>query len=235
MAQRTDMSAAKTETDIILNKANVALARSQRLVASWLPPKTSEEQAIVNSESQREDEIFVAVPETLGVGAPLPSKTADGSWNRTELDNNDQLRKHLLGRNYKAVVAEGNPPANRRDSKVRSSLSTTLTTNQFQTAASRTVEDESDDEDGRTALVGKKKQPGKRKPESGCLALEPLGHGQDADKAKDGNGECGDGVGEGLVRQGASFSQSTLGPKRKKKAPSFLDEILADRSKRKKR
>lgn len=61
------------ETDIILSRANVALARSQRLVASWLslspagadadtqvpPPKTEDE-------LQREEkELFTAVPETL--------------------------------------------------------------------------------------------------------------------------------------------------------------------------
>lgn len=61
------MSLSKTETDVILNKANVALARSQRLVASWLPPKTQEEQANTKSEEELqrdEDEVFTAVPET---------------------------------------------------------------------------------------------------------------------------------------------------------------------------
>lgn len=67
MGQPTIMSLSKTETDVILNKANVALARSQRLVASWLPPKTQEEQANTKSEEElqrEEDEVFTAVPET---------------------------------------------------------------------------------------------------------------------------------------------------------------------------
>lgn len=61
------MSISKTETDVILNRANVALARSQRLVASWLPPPTDAEQANAKSEEElqkEEDEIFIAVPET---------------------------------------------------------------------------------------------------------------------------------------------------------------------------
>lgn len=62
------MSTSKSETDIILNKANVALARSQRLVASWLPAPTTDDQANskkTEEELQREeDEIFTAVPET---------------------------------------------------------------------------------------------------------------------------------------------------------------------------
>lgn len=61
------MSMSQSETDVILNKANLALARSQRLVASWLPPQTSEELANFKSEEElqrEEDEIFTAVPET---------------------------------------------------------------------------------------------------------------------------------------------------------------------------
>jgi hypothetical protein len=60
------MSISKIETDVILNKANVALARSQRLVASWLPPKTAEEQDTKSEEEiqREEDEIFTAMPET---------------------------------------------------------------------------------------------------------------------------------------------------------------------------
>lgn len=61
------MSAWKNDADVILNRTNVALARSQRLVASWLPPKTAaEESATSKSEEelrQEEDEIFTAVPE----------------------------------------------------------------------------------------------------------------------------------------------------------------------------
>lgn len=60
------MSLSKNEADVILNRANVALARSQRLVASWLPAPT-EEESVTKSEEElqrEEDEIFTAVPET---------------------------------------------------------------------------------------------------------------------------------------------------------------------------
>jgi hypothetical protein len=61
------MSLSKAESDIILNRANVALSRSQRLVASWLPQPTPEELETVKTDEQlqkEEDEIFTAVPET---------------------------------------------------------------------------------------------------------------------------------------------------------------------------
>lgn len=60
------MSVSTSEVDVIFNKANVALSRSQKLIASWLPPKTEAEVANTKSgaEIQREeDEIFTAVPE----------------------------------------------------------------------------------------------------------------------------------------------------------------------------
>lgn len=61
-------STSKPETDIILNRANVALARSQRLVASWLPPQTAEESSTIPKSEEElrreEEEIFTAVPET---------------------------------------------------------------------------------------------------------------------------------------------------------------------------
>jgi len=61
------MSLPNADTDIILNKANIALARSQRLVASWLPSEITADQGNVKNDSEvqrEEDKIFTAVPET---------------------------------------------------------------------------------------------------------------------------------------------------------------------------
>ena len=55
-----------SEADIIFNRASVALAKSQRLIASWLPPPTSSELANAKSEEEierEEQEIFTPVPE----------------------------------------------------------------------------------------------------------------------------------------------------------------------------
>ncbi|WEW59396.1 hypothetical protein PRK78_004867 [Emydomyces testavorans] len=101
------MASSQSEAEVIFNRANVALARSQRLIASWLPPKTPEEKANEKTEDElqrEEDEIFTPVPEKLGLGAPLPKSQADGSWNRLELSSNDKLRKQLLGRNSKTIA-----------------------------------------------------------------------------------------------------------------------------------
>jgi hypothetical protein len=57
-----------SEGDIIFNRANVALAKHQRLVASWLPPKTEAELANTKSQEEldrEEEEMFAPVPELL--------------------------------------------------------------------------------------------------------------------------------------------------------------------------
>lgn len=54
------------EADIIFNKASVALARSQRLIASWLPTQAASQLATHKTEeglSAEEAELFMPVPE----------------------------------------------------------------------------------------------------------------------------------------------------------------------------
>ncbi|KAJ5273985.1 hypothetical protein N7478_009110 [Penicillium angulare] len=231
------MSLSKAESDVILNRANVALSRSQRLVSSWLPTQTEDELSNLKSEEElqrEEDEIFTAVPETLGIGAPLPEKAADGSWNRTELSSNDKLRKQLLGKNYDRfmkIQAE-----NKAQAKVNISAP--------QGAKPVVVEESSDDEEeGRTTSVGMRRKNGQSKmktktkmttqAEAETEAVEKEG-GQDQDQDTDmqvqgdGQDEVPVATKKVPVRQAPS--------KNKKKATSYLDEILAQRAnKRKKR
>lgn len=65
-ATSTQNDPPKEDPETIFARANLALARSQRLVASWLPTPTADELAITPSEEElqrQEDEMFVAVPE----------------------------------------------------------------------------------------------------------------------------------------------------------------------------
>lgn len=56
--------ASSEDANVIFNRANVALARSQRLVASWLPAETDHASKKSEEELQREeDELFTPVPE----------------------------------------------------------------------------------------------------------------------------------------------------------------------------
>ncbi|KAJ5964511.1 uncharacterized protein N7479_004387 [Penicillium vulpinum] len=215
------MSLSKSESDVILNRANVALSRSQRLVASWLPQQTPEELANTKTDEElqrEEDEIFTAVPETLGVGAPLPQKAADGSWNRTELGLDDKLRKQLLGKNYDRVMKAA------AEKKAAAAASTAAAASASASTAKAEVEDEYDEEDGRSAMLARQKN--KRKGGAGA------GHGVHpaaaaAVEAGDKDGE----EGEGTPAQQAAPARS----KGRKKATSYLDELLAERAKKRKK
>ncbi|OJZ84186.1 hypothetical protein ASPFODRAFT_62202 [Aspergillus luchuensis CBS 106.47] len=231
------MSTSKSETDIILNKANVALARSQRLVASWLPAPTTDDQANskkTKEELQREeDEIFTAVPETLGVGAPLPTKAVDGSWNRTELDSNDKLRKQLLGRNYQKVMAAKKASTAKGGGNDAAAASINPTKNGV---AKTEEEDDDDEEEGRTAAIGKKKAMSAKKRK----APEPQAQtGSETVGGESGESKQTSDVGDGteskadqLDKQPGASSRPARG---RKKGTSFLDEILAERLKKRKK
>jgi hypothetical protein len=137
------------------------------------------------------------------------------------------LRKQLLGRNYKKVMAEKNAAASRQPVKAGGSSSGASS---FASQIQTTVNDEWDDEEeeGRTALVGKKNLNRKRKAEASPKALEPF----DRDYSQRGN--QGDDDGEILVKQGKSSSRPSPRSKGRKKATSFLDEVLAERSRKRK-
>ncbi|KAJ5605031.1 hypothetical protein N7510_010185 [Penicillium lagena] len=213
------MSISKPESDVILNRANVALARSQRLVASWLPAQTDEELTNVKSEEElqrEEDEIFTAVPETLGVGAPLPEKAADGSWNRTELGSNDKLRKQLLGKNYDKIMkaSASNQPLPSR---------TTPKSAELVQGPGNKEEEDDEDEEGRTALVGKKKTNKRRgKDDTRQGSAQDTGAEDPENKATP----------AAAAQAPSSRAASSKG---KKKATSYLDEILSERAKKRKK
>jgi hypothetical protein len=51
-------SSEPSEADVIFTRASVALAKSQRLIASWLPAKTEEEIARDNSSAGDDEDPF---------------------------------------------------------------------------------------------------------------------------------------------------------------------------------
>ncbi|CAG8140167.1 unnamed protein product [Penicillium salamii] len=196
------MSKTKSESDVILNRANVALSRSQRLVASWLP-QTDEPTKTDEELQKEEDEIFTAVPETLGIGAPLPQKAADGSWNRSDLDSNDKLRKQLLGKNYDRVMKAA------AEEKAAAKAAKAIPVEKEE----KEEEEEYDEEDGRSAMLSKQREK-KRK---GAPGVHPAVLAAEA-------------------AAGTGTRETDKGPRKgRKKATSYLDELLAERSKKRKK
>ncbi|KAL9585436.1 MAG: hypothetical protein Q9203_004243 [Teloschistes exilis] len=202
------MAPQPSEADIIFNRANVALAKSQRLLASWLPSRPEEEleSAKTSEEIEKEDqEIFTAVPEVLGMGAKIPEDGTNGDLKRQKLTSDETLRKHLLGRDHAKLQNKGG-----RGQRDRTGLGRAMPAgSKPRPTPGKREEDRisSDDEGGRSQL-GKKRR----------REMEKLEEEQttEVDASLD-NGVAG---------------KKRLDSKRSTKATSYLDEVLAQKQKK---
>ena len=50
------MTLSKAEGDIFANKTNILLAKSQRQIASWLPPRTARDEPSIHPEEIEDEE-----------------------------------------------------------------------------------------------------------------------------------------------------------------------------------
>ena len=172
----------------------------------------------------------------LGIGAPPPKDVADGSFKRRELSSNDKLLRQLLGKKA-AKAAKAHPTTNFSKSPGPS-----------QNLGSKPVkppirQEESEDEEGRASTFKSKRT--KQKKISGSYSqdvhspLETISkkrrrlemNGNDSDNTDDGDEAI---TGEGSSRQ---LKPTAAGPENKvlRKSTNYLDQVLAERSKKKKK
>lgn len=204
---------APSEADILFNRTAVALARSQRLIASWLPPLLAPESTNTKPKTEteiekEEREVFTPVPELCGIGAKAP---ADGEGRREEWSANERLGRQLLGRDYGRVMGKGKGGGG--SGKGVGVVGMGRGNKLHPAPAKGEVDADSEDEGGRSSL-GKSKN-GKRK------RLE----GRGSDPVEDGVLEAEMSAAHGLGARSKS----------KKRASNYLDEVLADRSVKKRK
>ncbi len=171
----------------------------------------------------------------LGVGAPLPEKAADGSWNRTELSSNDALRKQLLGRNYDKFMKAKQASAAEKQAAAKGGVSALAGKTAASGSGSAAAgDDEEDDEDeGRVSMVGKKRR---RKIGQASAAPAPAAAGATMTaNAEDAGGEAGNGMVETGPTAITTETAKLAPAKGRKKTTSYLDELLAERSKKRKK
>lgn len=157
----------------------------------------------------------------LGVGAPLPEKAADGSWNRTELSSNDKLRKQLLGRNYDKVMKAA--AANKASTGKSGAASQVGKAGASAGTSGLDEGSDDDEEEGRSAMVGKKRKKGN---DSGMT--RPVVAAEETSAVEQ----------AGVVNEAGSTNEmpaKSAPTKGRKKATSYLDELLAERSKKRKK
>lgn len=137
------------------------------------------------------------------MGATVPK---DGKGRREELSSNDKLRKQLLGKDHEKKMGK----RKREDGQVRLG-SVLIGSKPRPTPSERQVEEDSEDEPGRSAL-GKSRHISKEK-----LAHQSMVGTEDA------------------TRQLKEPEQEPLAELSRphKRTSNYLDEVLADRSRRK--
>lgn len=217
------MAAPTSETDVILNRINVSLARSQRLINSWLPPKPESEAV---DEKEDEDD-FKSMTEIGGLG----SKTAyaeeeglpDGAFQRKKLSSNDKLLEQLLGKKV----------AQARKKEAGKSMSTSKHAAPKQLASwpkvSKGAESEDEDEGGRVAAFKSKKRKPEAKPQTVKVSTDDETM-EDVIDSGEATGTPNPTDNDAAVEKGSPPQQQKAA---KRKSTSYLDELLAQKANKK--
>ncbi|KAK5169846.1 uncharacterized protein LTR77_005824 [Saxophila tyrrhenica] len=217
-----------SDVDIILNRINVAHARSQRLLQSWLPPKQEQEPT---SESREDDEDFRSMTEVGGYGskaAYAEDAATDGLIPRKKTTSNDMLLEQILGK--KGAQAKRKKDAEKSGDKSAVKFGASKPLQKSKEDSKAHVESEDEEGGGRASAF--KSRKARRTGEDGAQSnvshkddvtqSETLPTAEDTTPAKVKDSDLEDG-GEDDVR-----------PTKRKKA-SYLDEVLAQKSKKKKK
>ena len=216
---------ALSQADIIFNRTNVALARSQRLIQSWLPPKPEAENQDTPA-NQDDDDDFRGDSEIGGIGSAVQkddSGLPEGAFKRRNPGANDKLLDSLLGK--RAANAHRKAQALAKNA-----------TAQPQTAAKPLVKEtpkrpaqdsDSDDEGGRAAAF-KSKRPRPSKPQP-KIAEEATDNDTDARVADE---EVKANVKEPSPEPPQETSTASKSGGRKRPA-SYLDELLGQKANKK--
>lgn len=200
------------ESDIIYNRVNVTVAQKIRSIASWNPPRAANGSVKTTNpgEETKSDELEsgTALPELTGFGATVRE---DGVVERGGMSGNDRLRKQLLGKDHIKKLARGK--------RAHGPGAVGMADQRRPAAPARREEHDWDsgDEGGRSSL-GKSKL-GARKHRLKEEEEEEQESGRVDDETEE------------LAAQGSKVRAKEV-PKR---ASNYLDEVLADRSLRRRK
>jgi hypothetical protein len=218
---------ALSQADIIFNRTNVALARSQRLIASWLPPKPQSDQQESTQAAADEDEDFRGDSEIGGIGSLAQkddSGLPEGAFKRRNPGANDKLLDSLLGK--KAANAHRKAQALAKSATAQSQEAPKPVAKE---KPKRPADSDSEDEGGRAAAFkSKRAKPSKPQP-----------------KVQEGDAEDGAPVDTNTLEADveAKTAELTLQPPQdtntaaksngRKRPASYLDELLGQKANKK--
>ncbi|KAF2819075.1 hypothetical protein CC86DRAFT_450292 [Ophiobolus disseminans] len=228
------MSKRSSEGDVLLNRVSLGIAKHQKLLASWMGTQTDAHTAGDIPNTEEDDDEFkqdLYGPDRLGVGGIVPKDMEDGKFTRRNITSDDKLLAQLIGKKKaKAHIATKQHTAR---------LGTQQQPKHGRQAAAKKEDSEDEDEGRAAAFTSKKRKTVKAKPAS---TTEETGENEQGPPGQDDNGteqvvEEVDPDRPGAKEQ-VEEDQSVAKPKSipsrgRTKPKSYLDELLAERSKKK--
>ncbi|KAH7380148.1 hypothetical protein BKA66DRAFT_371535, partial [Pyrenochaeta sp. MPI-SDFR-AT-0127] len=233
------MSKRNSDGDVIANQLSLIEAKGQKFLASLLGPQPQSTPASGTSQDAKEDEDLKEDfgHDRLGVGGILPKDVADGSFTRRIPTSNDKLLEQLIGKKKAKAHLAAKEAAARPNAKAQGYGRPTVK-----------KEESEDEEEGRAAAFKSKKRKANVK---AAVAADVDDSGDEDEEtraarlASNGNAEPKEKVAIAALEVNNDKSgtdEEVEAPPVSKKLPSrgrtkptsFLDEILAERSKKKK-
>lgn len=210
--------------DVIINRTNVALARSHRLLQSWLKPATDADATSPEDTRIEDEELF---NESAGVGSKVATDELDEfGLLRGKRVSNDKLLEQLMGK--KGAAAKRKQDAlKKQPNGIDQVNKPQAMTHQLKREGKRPAESDDEDEHGRAAAFKS------RRPRHNSTELD-----QDAQQAEGGEEESQDthATNESQMspnKEGNTVQRPAETPGRKRKPTSYLDELLNKNSRKK--
>ena len=227
------MGGAVNDADVVMNRLNVALARSQRLINSWLPQNQTRESEDGEVEADDDDEHFKPMSETGGIGSKVAfddEGLPDGAWQRKKLSSNEKLMEQLMGKKAARARVKSRDAGKSISASRHAAPKPLLNAMREQ---KRKAESEDEDEGGRAAAFKPRKRGKAREHQ---VAKQIADQGNDGEMENDESGPVRGGVADEAHDQGTgSIMDSEPGEKASKRmGGSYLDELLAQKAKKKK-
>lgn len=228
-----------TDQDIILNRISLAVSRNRAHVASWLSAKTLEEAKAEEEESAVDlEQAFRHLPEDAGLGSSVlyadaeDSESAGPGSGGRKLESGEKFLGTLLGRREaKAHIASRSGGAGGKITGAKSAAGREKKAQERR--HEEEAEKEEEEEGGRAAAFGSKKV-------RHGSATVTKGHETLSSSEKPDVGVVADG--EGLVRHGEDalilpnvLQVADTSPMTKKRANTYLDELLSQKAKKAKK
>ncbi|KAH7400598.1 hypothetical protein DE146DRAFT_611501 [Phaeosphaeria sp. MPI-PUGE-AT-0046c] len=230
------MSKGNSDGDVLANKLSLGLANRQKLLASLMGPPADASAASETSKNEEEDAELEHINfghDRLGVGGILPKDVADGTFMRRSTTSNDKLLEQLIGKKRAKAHLAAKQQTERAGSQ------------QVPKPGRRPVpkkEESDDEEEGRAATfkskrrkVGQsKKAPSSEDEVNDGAADHPTVEDPEEGLEQENAPKILDDVDEGSDAAPVKAKPKSLPSRGRAKPTSYLDEILAERSKKKK-